>query len=58
MENFLFFDSLRGEYFVVNAGIMEEAWDEACLIVDDKDELEYLGTCTEEEIDSMGYEVY
>ena len=58
MNNFLFFDNLRGEYFFVQCGIMEEAWDEACLVVDDEDELEYIDVYTDEEAEAMGYDTY
>ena len=58
MNNFLFFDSLRGEYFFVQCGVMEETWDEACLVVDDEDELEYIGVYTDEEAEAMGYDTY
>ena len=58
MDNFLFFDGLTGEYFFVQAGIMEEAWNEAALVVDDEDELEYCGVYSDEEAEAMGYDTY
>ena len=50
MDNFLFVDNLTGERFFVQAGIMS--------IVDDKDELEYIGVFSDEEAECMGYDTY
>lgn len=58
MNNFLFLDNLTGERFFVQAGVMEDAWDEAEDIVDDPDELEYLGVFGDEEAECMGYDTY
>ena len=58
MKNFLFFDNLRGEYFFVQCGALSEAWDEACLVVEDEDELEYLGVYSDDEAEMMGYDTY
>lgn len=58
MDNFLFVDNLTGERFFVQVDVMEEAWVEAESIVDDKDELEYIGVFSDEEAECMGYDTY
>lgn len=61
MTYFLFYDCVMREYFVVEGDdncVAEDAYEEACLVVDDEDELEYMGIISAEEVDAMGYNVY
>lgn len=61
MVYFLFWDNVLGKYFAIEGDddmVMEDAWEEAILVIDDEDELEYIGICSESEIDTKGYDVY
>lgn len=61
MTYFLFYDGVMREYFVVEGDdnwVAEDAYEEACLVVDDEDELEYMGIVSAEEVDAKGYNVY
>lgn len=61
MTYFLFYDGVMGEYFVVEGDenwVAEDAYEEACNVVNAEDELDYLGIISEEEVDAMGYDVY
>jgi hypothetical protein len=61
MVYFLFLDNILGKYFVIEGDddmVMEDAWEEAILVIDDEDELEYIGTISAEEVDAKGYDVY
>ena len=61
MSYFLFYDGVMGEHFVVEGDdtwSAEDAYEEARKVVDVEDELEYLGTVSDEEVDAMGYDVY
>lgn len=37
---------------------MEDAWTDASAVVDDEDELEYIGIVSGEEVERKGYDVY
>ena len=61
MVLFLLLDNILGKYFVIEGDddmVMEDAWEEAILVIDDEDELEYIGTISAEEVDAKGYDVY
>ena len=61
MIYFLFFDGVLGQFFVIEGDedwVMEDAWVDASAVVDDEDELEYIGIVSSEEVDKMGYDVY
>ena len=61
MIYFLFFDGVLNQYFVIEGGedwVMEDAWMDASAVVDDEDELEYIGVVSAEEVEQKGYEVY
>ena len=57
----MFLDNILGKYFVIEGDddmAMEDAWEEAILVIDDEDELEYIGIISAEEVDAKGYDVY
>ena len=61
MIYFLFYDGVMGEHFVVEGDddwVAEDAYVDAQAVVDDEDELEYIGIISDEEVDAMGYDVY
>lgn len=61
MIYFLFFDGVLGQYFVIEGDddwVAEDAWVDASAVVDDEDELEYIGVVSAEEVDAKGYDVY
>ena len=61
MIYFLFFDGVLGQYFVIEGDedwVMEDAWVDASAVVDDEDELEYIGIVSGEEVEQKGYDVY
>ena len=61
MIYFLFFDGVLGQYFVIEGDedwVMEGAWVDASAVVDDEDELEYIGIVSGEEVEQKGYDVY
>ena len=61
MIYFLFFDGALGQYFVIEGDedwVMEDAWIDASAVVDDEDELEYIGIVSGEEVEQKGYDVY
>lgn len=61
MIYFLFFDGVLNQYFVIEGGedwVMEDAWMDASAMVDDEDELEYIGIVSSEEVEQKGYDVY
>ncbi len=60
MTYFLFYDGARREYFVVEGDdwVVEDAYEEALNIVDVKDELEFIGIISAEEVDARNYVVY
>ncbi len=61
MIYFLFFDGVLGQYFVIEGDedwVMEDAWVDASAVVDDEDELEYIGIVSGEEVERKGYDVY
>ena len=61
MIYFLFFDGTLGQYFVIEGDedwVMEDAWIDASAVVDDEDELEYIGIVSGEEVERKGYDVY
>jgi hypothetical protein len=61
MIYFLFFDGALGQYFVIEGDedwVMEDAWIDASAVVDDEDELEYVGIVSGEEVERKRYDVY
>ena len=58
MVNFLFVDNRTGEYFFVQAGVYEDAYEIARDVVDDEDDLEYIGVFDDLEAECMGYDTY
>jgi hypothetical protein len=61
MIYFLFFDGALSQFFVIEGDddwVMEDAWVDASAVVDDEDELEYIGIVSGEEVDKMRYDVY
>ena len=61
MTYFLFYDGVMEEYFVVEGDddwVAEDAYIDASAVVDDEDELDYIGTISAEEVDAKGYDVY
>ena len=61
MIYFLFFDGILNQYFVVEGDedwVAEDAWMDASAVVDDEDELEYIGIVSGEEVERKGYDVY
>ena len=61
MIYFLFFDGVLNQYFVIEGDedwVMEDAWVDASAMVDDEDELEYIGIVSGEEVERKGYDVY
>ena len=61
MIYFLFFDGVLNQYFVIEGDedwVMEDAWVDASAMVDDEDELEYIGVVSAEEVEQKGYDVY
>ena len=61
MIYFLFFDGALCQYFVIEGDddwVMEDAWVDASAVVDDEDELEYIGVVSAEEVERKGYDVY
>lgn len=61
MTYFLFYDGVMEEYFVVEGDddwVAEDAYIDASAVVDDEDELDYIGTISAEEVDAKSYDVY
>lgn len=61
MTYFLFYDGAMEEYFVVEGDddwVAEDAYIDASAVVDDEDELDYIGVISAEEVDAKGYDVY
>lgn len=61
MIYFLFFDGVLGQFFVIEGDddwVMEDAWVDASAVVDDEDELEYIGIVSAEEVERKRYDVY
>lgn len=58
MVNFLFVDNSTGEHFFVQEGFYEDAYEIACDVVDDEDDLEYIGVFDDFEAECMGYDTY
>lgn len=61
MVYFLFYDGVMREHFVIEGDddwVMEDAYVEACGVVDDEDELECIDVISAEEVDAKGYDVY
>ena len=61
MTYFLFYDGVMCEHFVVEGDddwAVEDAYVDATGVVDDEDELEYIGIISAEEVDAKGYDVY
>ena len=61
MTYFLFYDGVMEEYFVVEGDddwVAEDAYIDASAVVDDEDELDYIGIISAEEVDAKGYDVY
>lgn len=61
MTYFLFYDGVMEEYFVVEGDddwVVEDAYIDASAVVDDEDELDYIGIISAEEVDAKGYDVY
>jgi hypothetical protein len=61
MTYFLFYDGAMEEYFVVEGNddwVAEDAYIDASAVVDDEDELDYIGVISAEEVDAKGYDVY
>ena len=49
------------EHFVIEGDddwVAEDAYVDATAVVDDEDELEYIGVISAEEVDTKGYDVY
>ena len=61
MIYFLFYDGVMREHFVIEGDddqVAEDAYVDATGVVDDEDELEYIGIISAEEVDTKGYDVY
>ena len=61
MIYFLFYDGVMREHFVIEGDddwVVEDAYVDATGVVDDEDELEYIGVISAEEVDAKGYDVY
>lgn len=61
MIYFLFYDGVMREHFVIEGDddwVAEDAYVDATGVVDDEDELEYIGIISAEEVDAKGYDVY
>lgn len=61
MTYFLFYDGVMEEYFVVEGDddwVAEDAYIDASAVVDDEDELDYIGIISAEEVDAKSYDVY
>jgi hypothetical protein len=61
MVYFLFYDGVMREHFVIEGDddwVAEDAYVDATAVVDDEDELEYVGIISAEEVDAKGYDVY
>lgn len=61
MIYFLFYDGVIREHFVIEGDddwVVEDAYVDATGVVDDEDELEYIGVISAEEVDAKGYDVY
>ncbi len=58
MNNFLFVDNNTGERFFVQEEVYEDAYEIALDVVDDEDDLEYIGVFSDLEAECMGYDTY
>ena len=61
MVYFLFYDGALDKRFVIEGDedwVAEDAWIDASAVVDDEDELEYIGIVSAYEVERMNYDVY